>query len=74
MTDGDAVDQQAIAAGATSVTEMTSLAFGNLWWIQTRLESLDPDEMAKRAADPHYSESMRHLQESLDPELSSQGP
>jgi uncharacterized glyoxalase superfamily protein PhnB len=82
VPDGDAVYQQALAAGATSITEMTTLAFGdrvgrvrdpygNIWWIQTRLENLDPNEMAKRAADPHYGESMRYLQKSLDRELSS---
>ncbi len=84
VPDGDAVYQQALAAGATSVTEMTSLSFGdrvgrvrdpfgNLWWIQTRLENLDPEEMAKRAGDPQYHEAMRYLQESLDRELSSRG-
>ena len=57
VSDGDAVYQQALAAGATAVTEMTSLAFGdrvgrvrdpfgNLWWIQTRLENLDLDQLA----------------------------
>jgi hypothetical protein len=45
--------------------------FGNLWWIQTRLENLDPEEMAKRARDRQYREAMRSLQESLDRELSS---
>jgi hypothetical protein len=45
---------------------MTSLAFGNLWWIQTRLENLALEEMAKRAAELQYRESMRSFQESLD--------
>jgi PhnB protein len=82
VTDGDAVYEQALAAGATSVTEMTTLAFGdrvgrvrdpfgNLWWIQTHLENLDPEEMAKCATDPHYGQAMRYLKESLDQELSS---
>jgi uncharacterized glyoxalase superfamily protein PhnB len=80
VPDGDAVYQQALAAGATSVTEMTSLAFGdrvgrvrdpfgNLWWIQTCLENLTPEEMAKRAREPQYREAMRSFQESLDREL-----
>lgn len=58
---GDAVYQQALAAGVTAVSEMTSLAFGDrvgrvrdpfghLWWIQTRLENLTLEEMVKRAA------------------------
>jgi PhnB protein len=80
VPDGDAVYQQALAAGATAVTEMTSLSFGdrvgrvrdpfgNLWWIQTRLENLDPEEMAKRVAEPRYREAMRYLQDSLDHEM-----
>ncbi|HEX4207571.1 MAG TPA: VOC family protein [Ktedonobacteraceae bacterium] len=87
VPDGDAVYQQALAAGATSVTEMTYLffgdrvdrvgrvrdPFGNLWWIQTRLENLGPEEMAKRAKEPQYREAMRYIQESLDQELSSRG-
>jgi uncharacterized glyoxalase superfamily protein PhnB len=84
VPDGDVVYQQALAAGATSVTEMTSLSFGdrvgrvrdpfgNVWWIQTRLENLAPQEMAKRAAEPQYRDAMLYLQESLDSELSSRG-
>ena len=80
VPDGDAVYQQALAAGATAVTEMTSLAkgfrvgrvcdpFGNLWWIQTHLENLTPGEMAKRAAGQQYREAMRSFQESLDREM-----
>jgi PhnB protein len=84
VADGDAVYQQALAAGATAVTEMTYLPFGdrvgrvpdpfgNLWWIQAPLENLAPEEMAKRAAEPQYREAMQHVQESLDRELSSRG-
>jgi PhnB protein len=80
VPDADAVYQQALAVGATAVTEMTSLAkgfrvgrirdpFGNLWWIQTRLENLAPEEMAKRAAEPQYREAMRSFQESLEREM-----
>ena len=80
VADGDAVYQQALAASATTVTEMISLVkgfrvgrvrdpFDNLWWIQTRLEDLDPEEMAKRAAEQRYREAMRSFQESLDREM-----
>jgi uncharacterized glyoxalase superfamily protein PhnB len=73
VEDGDAVYQQALDAGATSVTEMTNLFFGdrvgrvrdplgNLWWIQTRLENLDPEEMAKRAGEKEYIEAMQYVQ------------
>ncbi|GHO78254.1 glyoxalase [Ktedonobacter sp. SOSP1-85] len=80
VPDGDAVYQQALAAGATAVSEMTTLAFGDrvgrvrdpfghLWWIQTRLENLTLEEMAKRAAEPQYREAMRSFQASLDQEM-----
>ncbi|KQL46373.1 extradiol dioxygenase [Brevibacillus choshinensis] len=74
--DGDAVYQQALQAGATPVTEMTTLFFGdrvgrvrdplgNIWWIQTRIEDLTPEEMAKRAGQSEYIEAMRYVQGSL---------
>jgi PhnB protein len=80
VKDGDAVYRRALEAGATSVTEMTDLFFGdrvgrvrdpqgNLWWIQTRLEDLDPEEMARRAEERTYIDAMQQVQESLDREL-----
>lgn len=74
--DGDAVYQQALQAGATPVTEMTTLFFGdwvgrvrdplgNIWWIQTRIEDLTPEEMAMRAGQSKYIEAMRYVQGSL---------
>lgn len=84
VEDGDAVHRRALEAGATSVTEMTDLFFGdqvgrvrdpqgNLWWIQARLEDLDPQEMEKRAAQKEYLDAMQRVQESLDRELSGRG-
>jgi uncharacterized glyoxalase superfamily protein PhnB len=81
VEDGDAVYQQALKAGATSVTEMTELFFGdrvgrvrdpwgNIWWIQERLEDVDFAEMMKRAGEQTAIEAMRYVQESLDRELS----
>jgi PhnB protein len=72
VEDGDAVHRQAVEAGATSVTEMTELAFGdrvgrvrdplgNLWWIQSRIEDLDPEEMARRASQPQYVDAMNYV-------------
>jgi len=80
VEDGDAVYRRALEAGASSVTEMTDLFFGdrvgrvrdpqgNLWWIQTRLEDLDPEEMARRAAQKEFLDAMQQVQESLDREL-----
>jgi uncharacterized glyoxalase superfamily protein PhnB len=55
-----ALAQQALSAGAIAVTEMTNLLWGdrggrvrdplgNIWWLQTRVEQVDREEMAKRA-------------------------
>jgi PhnB protein len=76
VADGDVVHRQALEAGATSVTEMTTLfwgdrvgrvrdPFGNLWWIQTRIEDLAPEEMARRAQLPEYVEAMSYVQNAL---------
>jgi PhnB protein len=81
VKDSDAVYQQALKAGATSVTNMTEHffgdrvgrvrdPFGNLWWIQTH-QAVDPEEMARRAAEQTYIDAMQYFQSSLDHELSS---
>jgi PhnB protein len=75
VADGDAVYQQALSAGATSVTEMTSMFWGdrvgrvrdplgNVWWIQTRLENLDQEEMKKRSQEKKYIDAMQYVQQS----------
>jgi uncharacterized glyoxalase superfamily protein PhnB len=84
VEDGDAVYQRALAAGGASVTEMTELffgdrvgrvrdPFGNIWWIQTRLEDVDPEEMARRPQEQPYIAAMQYVQSSLDRELSRRG-
>lgn len=73
VADCDAVYAQALAAGATSITQMTTMfwgdrvgrvrdPFGNLWWIQTRLEDLSEEEMDRRAALPEYVAAMQYAQ------------
>jgi PhnB protein len=82
VQDGDVLFDRALKAGGTSVTEMTNLAFGdrvgrvrdpfgNIWWIQTRLEELDPAEMEKRAAEQHFIEAMNYVQDTLIREMAS---
>jgi uncharacterized glyoxalase superfamily protein PhnB len=82
VEDGDAVYRRALEAGTVSVTEMTDLFFGdrvgrvrdpqdNVWWIQTRVEEVDAEEMEKRAGEKGYVDAMQYVQESLDRELSS---
>jgi PhnB protein len=73
VTDGDAVFRQALQAGATPVTEMTHLfwgdrvgrvrdPFGNLWWIQTRIEDVSLEEMERRSAEKEWIDAMDYVQ------------
>jgi uncharacterized glyoxalase superfamily protein PhnB len=72
VDDGDAVLRKAVAAGATVVTELTRLAWGDrvgrvrdplghLWWIQTRLEDLDLAEMERRSRQQEYIDAMNYV-------------
>jgi PhnB protein len=76
VEDGDAVFDRAVAAGATPVTRLTELAWGdrvgrvrdplgNIWWIQERVEEPTPEEAARRFQDPTFTEAMRYVQSSL---------
>lgn len=73
VEDGDAVMRRAVAAGASVVTELTHLfwgdrvgrvrdPWGNLFWIQERVEEVDPDELERRATDPVFTEAMAYVQ------------
>jgi PhnB protein len=73
LPDGDVVFQRAIAAGATPVTEMTELfwgdrvgrvrdPFGNLYWIQTRVAEPDAEEVERRALLPEFVAAMEYVQ------------
>ncbi|MFI9049047.1 VOC family protein [Streptomyces sp. NPDC053427] len=73
VEDADAVHRQAVAAGGTSVTEVTHLAFGdrvgrvrdpqgNLYWVQTRVEELEPAEIERRLGDPEFVKAMEYVQ------------
>jgi PhnB protein len=84
VEDADAVYQQALSAGAISVTVMTSLFWGdrggrvrdplgNIWWIQTHVEHVDQEEMAKRAAEKQSRDALQYTRESLDREMRSRG-
>lgn len=60
VTDCDAVYQQAIAAGGTSVREVADIPFngeryggvrdplGNIWWIATHVRDVSTEEMMQR--------------------------
>ena len=76
VEDGDAVFRRAVAAGATVVTRLTELAWGdrvgrlrdplgNLWWIQERVAEPSPEEAARRFKDPTFAQAMQYLQATL---------
>jgi len=76
VDDCDAVFQRAVAAGASAVTSPTTLSFGdrvsrvvdplrNVWWIQSHLEDVTPEQMQARAAEPENVAAMSYVQESL---------
>jgi PhnB protein len=80
VEDADEVHRRALEAVATSVTEVTHLfwgdrvgrvrdSYGNLWWIQARVEEVEPAEMERRAGEREWIERMAYVQESLDHEL-----
>ncbi|MEU3062953.1 VOC family protein [Streptomyces subrutilus] len=73
VEDADTVHRRAVAAGGTSVTEVTHLAFGdrvgrvrdplgNLYWIQTRVEDVDAQELERRFGDPGFTAAMEYVQ------------
>ncbi|SEG99179.1 Uncharacterized conserved protein PhnB, glyoxalase superfamily [Nonomuraea solani] len=73
VPDADATHRRAVEAGGTSVTEVTHLywgdrvgrvrdPFGNLWWIQTRIEEVSEEEMTRRMSDPEFTKAMEYVQ------------
>ena len=78
--------QKALQFGATSVTDITPLwfgekvcrildPFGNLWWINQRIEEIDftkPEEIEQRASTPEAMKGIEYIQKSLDEALKSQ--
>jgi len=76
LDDADASFAAALAAGATPITNVTPLAFGdkvgrirdplgNIWWLQTRIEEVGNDEMQRRWNDPAWAKAMAYVQDSL---------
>jgi PhnB protein len=76
LEDADASYEQALRAGATSVTEVTELfwgdrvgrvrdPFGNIWWLQSHRTDVPYDEMQTRMGDPEMVEAMRYVQQTL---------
>ncbi|MGJ3189658.1 VOC family protein [Paenarthrobacter sp. FR1] len=72
VDDGDAAFAAALAAGATAVTNMTEMFWGervgrvrdplgNLWWIHCREAELTEQEAYARAGDPKFVEAMEYV-------------
>ncbi|MER7174388.1 VOC family protein [Streptomyces mesophilus] len=81
VPDADAAMAAAVAAGAQVITELSDSAwgdrggrvrdpFGNIWWVVSRVEEVDPETSWRRMSEPPYAESMRIAQETLDAALS----
>ncbi|TMR98304.1 VOC family protein [Nonomuraea basaltis] len=73
VPDAGATHRRAVEAGGTSVTEVTHLffgdmvgrvrdPFGNLWWIQTHIEDVSPEELERRLSDPEFTKAMEYVQ------------
>jgi PhnB protein len=73
VEDSGAAFAQAVKAGGTPVTNVTHLAFGdrvgrvrdpfgNLYWLQTRVEEVSEDEMNRRWSDPKWAERMAYVE------------
>lgn len=76
VEDATATFDRAIAAGATPITHVTYLfwgdevgrvrdPFGNIWWLQSHVAGVDPADLAASAADPTNLAAMKYVQDSL---------
>jgi uncharacterized glyoxalase superfamily protein PhnB len=85
VPDADTAYQRALAAGAIPVTAVTALFFGdrvgrvrdplgNIWWIQSHAEDVDPSEMEQRSQDPAAARALRYVETSLDTAMRQQPP
>jgi PhnB protein len=84
VPDADAAYQRALAAGASSVTAVIAPFFGdrvgrvadppgNIWWIQSHDEDVDPAELARRPHDPAAAEALRYVEASLEEAMRAKG-
>ncbi len=73
VVDAEATSRKAVAAGASVVTEVSELFWGdrvgrvrdplgNVWWLQERGPDLSPEEIGDRAVDPRFAEAMRYVE------------
>lgn len=80
VPDADATMSRAVEAGARIVTPAITSAFGqrggrvrdpfgNIWWVTTQVETVEPDEAMRRLALAPFADAMRDAQESFDREM-----
>jgi PhnB protein len=73
VEDCNATYQQALKAGASSVTRPTHVPWGdmvarvrdplgNLWWIQTRIEDVGEEEIERRYGEKEFMDAMEYVQ------------
>lgn len=86
VADVERAYNKSVELGATSVTDITTLyfgekvcrildPFGNLWWINERVEEIDftkPEEIGARASTPEAIAGIAYIQRSLDEALKAQ--
>jgi uncharacterized glyoxalase superfamily protein PhnB len=76
VDDIHATVERAVEAGATVVTKPTHLfwgdlvarlsdPFGNLYWIQTRIEIVDEEELVRRMTDETFAANLAYVQSAL---------
>jgi PhnB protein len=77
VDNGDILYEQALKAGAVSITKMTTHSwgdrvgrvqdpFGNIWWITTPIEELTSDEIVERSMQKEFIEAMEYAQNSFN--------
>lgn len=77
VEDCDEAHRAALRAGATTVTELSTNAWGdrgsrirdpwgNIWWIQTHVEDVPEEEVARRMEDERFLADLRASAETLD--------
>lgn len=80
VENGDEIYEQALKAGARSMTKLTTHfwgdrggrvidPFGNIWWINSHVEDVSAEEMERRAKLKEFIEAMDYAQKSFDPFL-----
>jgi hypothetical protein len=83
VEDVEKVYRASLKLGATSVTDITTMyfgekvcrildPFGNLWWLNQRIEEIAPAEITRRAATPGAAKGIAYIQKSLDEALRAQ--